>query len=116
MIEETIRALIQRTYNNVFIGEAPIDVDECVVVRATSGYSRVYFDKDTYDYPNYTIYVRSGNNQRAKQLVDQVYHSLVNYTGNGFVILTDRLPRFVGRDEKNRALYSFKVEYQLGGY
>ena len=116
MIEETIRSLIQRTYNNVYIGEAPIDVDECVVIRATSGSSKVHFTKETYDYPSYTIYVRSGNNKRSKELVDQVYHTLVNYTGFNFVILTDRLPRFVGRDEKNRALYSFKVEYQLGGY
>ena len=116
MIEEIIRALIESSYKNTYIGEGPIDVDDCQWVRADSGISVVHFDKKTYDYPKYTIYVRARNNADAKQRVNAIYHILNNYTGQDFVILTDRLPRYVGRDAKDRALYSFRVEYQLGGY
>lgn len=116
MIEETIRALIEASYTHTYIGQGPIDVDDCQWVKADSGISSVHFDKKTYDYPKYTIYVRARNNATAKQRVENIYHMLHNYTGSGFVILTDRLPRFVGRDAKDRALYSFRVEYQLGGY
>lgn len=116
MIEETIRALIGASYNETYIGDCPVDVDDCQWIKADSGVSKVHFDKETYDYPKYTIYVRARNNADAKQRVENIYHMLNNYTGNGFVILTSRLPRFVGRDAKDRALYSFRVEYQLGGY
>lgn len=116
MIEETIRALIEASYNKTYIGDGPIDVDDCQWIKADSGASKVHFDKETYDYPKYIIYVRARNNADAKQRIENIYHMLHNYAGNGFVILTSRLPRFVGRDAKDRALYSFRVEYQLGGY
>lgn len=116
MIEETIRALIMSSYKNTFIGDGPIDVDDCQWIRANSGKSDVHFNKETYDYPVYTIYVRARNNADAKKRVDAIYHMLQNYTGQGFVILTNRLPLYNGRDEKDRAIYSFRVEYQLGGY
>lgn len=116
MIEEIIRALIESAYKPVYIGEGPIDVDNCQWIRSNSGRSDVHFDKETYDYPNYTIYVRARNNQDAKQRIDKIYHILNNYVGANFVILTDRLPRYNGRDEKDRAIYSFRIEYQLGGY
>lgn len=115
-IEETIRALIAASYSNTFIGDGSIDMDDCQWIRADSGISRVHFDKETYDYPKYSIYVRARNNADAKQKVNDIYHMLHNYVGDNFVILTDRLPRFVGRDAKDRAIYSFRVEYQLGGY
>lgn len=116
MIEETIRALIVPTCKDTYIGEAPIDKDNCQWIRASAGSSIVHFDKETYDYPHYTIYVRGANNQEAKKRVDDVYHLLNNYTGQGFVILTRQLPRFIGKDQKHRSLYSFRIEYQLGGY
>ena len=116
MIEETIRALIIPSYENTYIGDASIDVDDCQWIRPNSGRSDVHFDKETYDYPKYTIYVRARNNADAKKRVDAIYHLLNNYVGQGFVILTDNLPRYNGRDDKDRAIYSFRVEYQLGGY
>lgn len=116
MIEETIRALITPSYKHTYIGDAPIDVDDCQWIKANSGSSKVHFEKDTYDYPKYTIYVRARNNANAKQRIEVIYHILHNYVGATFVILTDRLPIYNGRDAKDRAIYSFKIEYQLGGY
>lgn len=116
MIEETIRALIEPSYKHTYIGDASIDIDDCQWIRSNSGISRNHFDKNTYDYPKYTIYVRARNNATAKQKVNNIYHMLKNYTGSGFVILADSLPRYNGRDTKDRAVYSFRVEYQLGGY
>lgn len=116
MIEETIRALIESSYKNTYIGDCSIDIDDCQWIRANAGRSDVHFDKQTYDYPKYTIYVRARNNADAKNRVEKIYHILNNYVGQGFVILTDTLPRYNGRDAKDRAIYSFRVEYQLGGY
>lgn len=116
MIEETIRALIESSYKHTYIGDGPIDVDDCQWIRSESGSSEVHFGKKTYDYPVYTIYVRARNNVDAKKRVDNIYHMIHNYVGSNFVILTDRLPRYNGRDAKDRAIYSFRVEYQLGGY
>ena len=116
MIEETIRALIESSYKNTYIGDASVDVDDCQWIRSNSGRSDVHFDKETYDYPKYTIYVRARNNVNAKARIEAIYHMLHNYVGQGFVILTDSLPRYNGRDTKDRAIYSFRVEYQLGGY
>lgn len=116
MIEETIRALIESSYKHTYIGDAPIDVNDCQWIRSNSGSSKVHFEKSTYDYPKYTIYVRARNNADAKQRVEAIYHILNNYTGVHFVILTSRLPMYNGRDTKDRAIYSFRVEYQLGGY
>ena len=116
MIEETIRALIESSYKNTYIGDGSIDVDDCQWIRANAGRSDVHFDKQTYDYPKYTIYVRARNNADAKKRVKNIYHILDNYVGQGFVILTDTLTRYNGRDTKDRAIYSFRVEYQLGGY
>lgn len=115
-IEETIRSLILSADPRVYIGEASIDVDDCSWIVSVSGRSNVHFNKETYDYPSYIVYVRGVDNKEAKARVDKVYHKLNNYTGSSFVILTKQLPRYVGRDQKHRAIYSFRIEYQLGGY
>lgn len=115
-IADIIKYIKRIPYKYVYIGDAPIDVDECVVIRAASGTSKVHFEKETYDYPHYTIHVRASTNQRANDLVSRVYDRLANYTADNCAILIRHLPHFVGRDQKNRSLYSFTIEYQLGGY
>ena len=71
MIEETIRALIESSYKNTYIGDASIDVDDCQWIRSNSGRSDVHFDKETYDYPKYTIrYITAAN-----QIDYRVYQS-----------------------------------------
>lgn len=116
MIEETIKALIEAHHNPVYIGDAPIDVDDVQWLRSTTGLTDVFFDKNTYDYPNYIVYARGVNNRETKDRIESIYHILLNYVGSGFVILAKQLPRYVGRDKKHRAIYSFRIEYQLGGY
>ena len=116
MIEETIRAIIVPVYPNVYISAAPVDLDSCVWIRAAAGTSIVHFEKTTYDRLEFTIGVRDLKNAKALDTVDGVYHLLANYVGKGFVILAKRLPHFVGRDAKDRAVYSFQIEYQIGGY
>ena len=115
-VEETIRSLMLAADPIVYIGDAPIDVDDCSWVRASGGTSQVHFDKETYDYPSYIVYTRGVNNVDAKYKINKIYDLLKNYVGQGFVILVRQLPRYTGRDQKHRAHYSIRVEYQLGGY
>ena len=76
MIEETIRALILKSCKDTYIGEAPMDNDNCQWIKASAGSSVVHFDKETYDYPHYTIYVRGANNQEAKDRMNVIYHDI----------------------------------------
>jgi hypothetical protein len=71
MIEETIRALIVPSYENTYIGDASIDVDDCQWIRPNSGRSDVHFDKETYDYPKYTIYVEHVITRMPKNVLTQ---------------------------------------------
>ena len=112
--EEQIRSIINLP--NTYIGEAPIDVDDCQWIRLGSGVSRIHFAKETYDKPHFSIVCRGVRNREVKERTRQIYDAVKNYVGNGFVIIIARLPHFVGRDDKGRTLYSFRIEYQLGGY
>ena len=115
MIEEKLVSIVN--LKNTYIGEGPIDVDDCQWIRATSGTSKVHFLKDTYDRPTYSIYVRGKNNQEAHKRLEVIYKRLKCYTEQPDVaILITRLPTFVGRDDKNRSVYTFQLEYQTGGY
>ena len=115
-IEETIRALMLPSCSHTYIGDAPVDVDECAWVRADSGNIKNHFDKSTYDYPTYVVYVRAKDNESSKGRIYDIYHILNNYVGEGFIIVAENLPRYNGRDNKHRATYSFRITYQLGGY
>lgn len=115
-IAEIIRTIMLPADSKVYIGDASIDVDNCSWIITSSGKSLVHFNKDTYDYPNYIVYVRGVNNREVNIRVDNIYQLLNNYVGDGFVILTKQLPSYIGRDQKHRAIYSFRIEYQLGGY
>ena len=112
--EEQIRSIINLP--NTYIGEAPIDVDDCQWIRLGSGVSRIHFAKETYDKPHFSIVCRGVKNREVQERTRQIYNTIKNYVGNGFVIIIARLPHFVGRDDKGRTLYSFRIEYQLGGY
>lgn len=113
-IEEKIKGIIDLP--NTYIGECPIDTPNAQWIKYSSGSSNVHFNKDTYDRPEYTIFVRGTNNKEASERVKLVYDKLKNYTGGEFVILIKRLPHYVGRNEKYQSIYSFRIEYQLGGY
>lgn len=114
MIEERLKQLLDLP--QTYIGEAPVDVDNCQWIRASSGVSRVHFNKDTYDKPAYSIYVRGKNNQETKARTKEVYDSLKNYADASCAVLITRLPTFLGNDDKYRSVYTFRLEYQLGGY
>lgn len=114
MIEEKIKDIMSAP--NTYIGEAPIDVAICQWINSTGGESRVHFDHRTYDYPKYTIFVRGTSNEEAKDRANALYHKLQNFVGNGFIIVMNRTPYFLGRDDRYRSIYAFKIEYQLGGY
>lgn len=113
-MEEIIRHLIRK--QNTFIGEAPFEIDNCQWVVPISGVSDDHFGKDTYDKPEYKIYVRNNSNEAAREIMDEIYHKLKNYVGANYVIIVDRLPYYVNRDIKYRCLYALKIEIQLGGY
>lgn len=113
-MEEIIRDLINM--DNTFIGEAPSEIDNCQWIVFQSGVSDNHFGKDTYDKPEYKIYVRNTSNEEAKRLINEIYHRLKNLVGSNYVIIIDRLPYYINRDIKYRSLYALKIEIQLGGY
>lgn len=114
LLEDEIRSIIN--LSNTYIGEAPIDVDNCQWIVTASGESQFHFGNKSYDSPEYIIMLRGLLNEEVLGRCDKVYHLLKSFVGNGFIIITKRTPHFVGRDDKNRPVYSFKIQYQLGGY
>lgn len=108
MIEEDIVRLIN--HPNTFIGKASIDVDNCQWIKAISGISDPYFDKINLDKPEYAVYIRDVSNQAASLRTQEIYKRLRNCD-----ITIIRLPTYVGEDDKHRNIYSFHIQYQIGG-
>ena len=113
-MEEIIRNLINM--ENTFIGEASVDIDNCQWITHESGIVDNHFEGDTYDKPEYRIYVRNTSNKLARSIINDIYHKLQNYVGANYVILIDRLPYYRNRDVQYRSIYALKIEIQLGGY
>lgn len=113
-IEQTIVDIINT--KNTFIGNLAMDIDNCQCVKSMSGSIKHHFGCTTYDYPKFIVYVRGTNNKETLERAKQIYDKVKHYVGDGFVIFSIRLPMFVGRDAKDRSVYNFQLEYQLGGY
>lgn len=114
MVAERIKQLINLP--NTYIGEAPIAVDSCQWIRPAAGNSTVYFAKETYDRPAFSIYVRDKSNEEAARRCEAAFKGIRNYTDSLSSLLVRRLPSFVGKDDKHRSVYVFSIEYQTGGY
>lgn len=114
MIEEKLIQLINLP--DTFIGEPPLSKDTCQWIISGSGRSDLHFNKTTFDKPTYSIYIRGLNSQESLQRAKQIFHILRNYTEYNCAIITTRLPRYVGKDDNERSVYTFQIEYQLGGY
>lgn len=113
-MEEIIKGLIDM--KNTFIGEAPVDIDNCQWITAQEGMIDNHFQGDTYDKPEYKIYVRHKSHIAAKNIIYDIYKKLQNHIGGNYVIIIDRLPYYINRDIKYRSVYALKIEIQLGGY
>ena len=114
MTEERIKQLINLP--DTYIGEAPIAVDDCQWIRPSAGSTTVHFCKGTYDRPAFSIYVHDKENAKALKRTKELFERIRNWSDSTSAILARRLPSFVGKDEKHRSVYTFSVEYQLGGY
>ena len=114
MLADKLKQLINLP--NTYIGEAPIAIDNCQWIRMGAGNSEVYFGKDTFDKPTFSIYVRDKDNGRAAERVDSIFRRIRNHTDAMSALLVRRMPAFVGKDEKHRSIYTFSIEYQTGGY
>lgn len=111
----------QQIYNiidtpNTYIGDASYDVDNCQWIAQAGGGSLVHFNRDTYDYVDYSVSVRNKSNKVALEIIKTIYDKLKNYAGESFSIIISRLPSYLGKDDKNRVVYTCYIQYQLGGY
>ena len=113
-VEEILDNIIN--LNNTYIGEAPIDIDDCQWIRSTSGPSEDHFKGDTYDMLGFRIYVRGISNQESNKRIYDIYKTLKNYIGANYVIVVNRLPYYIGKDVKYRNIYALNIEFQIGGY
>lgn len=101
---------------STYIGEAPMEVDDCQWIRTMDGRAQRYFGQDYMDYPSYAIYVRAKSNEVALARIKSIYRSIRTYASVAPGIIATRTPRFVGRDVKNRAVYVFRIMCMTGGY
>lgn len=113
-VEEILCNIIN--LNDTYIGEGPIDIDNCQWVRKLSGPSEDHFGKDTYDKLSFRVCVRGKSNEESRQRMDNIYKTLKSYVGANYVIIVNRLPYYMGSDVKYRHLYTLNIEFQLGGY
>ena len=113
MIIERIKQLINLP--DTYVGEAPIAVDSCQWIRPAAGDSTVYFTKETYDRPAFSIYVRDPVNSVAYTRIMELFKRIRNWNDSVSSLLVKRLPSLVGKDEKHRSVYVFSIEYQTGG-
>ena len=109
MLEEKIREIINM--GNTFIGDAPLDVDDCQWIRAASGNADLYFAKDSFITPQYIIGVRSKKQTDARNIIQLIYARLQQYVEETKIgLIITRLPTYVGRDDKYRSVYTMYVK------
>ena len=105
MLEEKIKEIINM--ENTFIGDAPLDVDDCQWIRAASGNADLYFAKDSFVTPQYIIGVRSKKQTDARNIIQLIYARLQQYVEETRIgLIITRLPTYVGRDDKYRSVYT----------
>lgn len=112
-MEETIKHLIDLP--NTFIGEAPIEEPNCQWIAAHAGSQKFYFTGNSIRYPAFSIYVRRELHKDAREACVKAFEALNGIYYEDSTYYVTRLPRYVGRDEKGRTIYSFTVEIQIGG-
>lgn len=98
-----------------YIGEAPPETNSCQWIVTSSGSSTTFFGKKTIDKPEYAIYVRDASNRVASVRAQDCFKKLQNWNDEHNALLVSRLPSYVGRDEKHRSVYSFRVQFITGG-
>lgn len=109
MLEEKIKEIINM--GNTFIGDAPLDVDDCQWIRAASGNADLYFAKDSFVTPQYIIGVRSKKQTDARNIIQLIYARLQQYVEETKIgLIITRLPTYVGRDDKYRSVYTMYVK------
>lgn len=114
MIEQKLYQIINQS--NTYIGEAPVDMDDCQWIRASGGEAVVHFGKGDYNRPSYAIYVRGVSNEETYKRTLELFAKIRNFTDSISAFIATRLPQYVGKDEKNRSVYTFQIQYQSGAY
>lgn len=100
---------------NTYIGEAPLEEDNCQWIILSSGMSKTFFGRKTINNPEYAVYVRDKSNEAASNRIQSCFKKLQNWNDEYNAIAIRRLPRYVGRDEKHRCVYSFRIQFIIGG-
>lgn len=100
---------------NTYLGEAPPEVNTCQWIVTSSGSSDTFFGRSTIDRPEYAVYVRDDNNGMASARAQECFKKLQNWNDEHNALIISRLPSYVGRDEKHRSVYSFRVQFIIGG-
>ena len=100
---------------NTYIGEAPPGCDKCQWVTLSAGKSDIFFGRRTVDKPEYGVYVRSPNNKDAYDTAQACFKKLQIWNDERRALVVTRPPTYVGRDEKHRSVYSFRVQFIIGG-
>lgn len=100
---------------NTYIGEAPPGEDTCQWISLSAGTSETFFGLQTIDKPEYAIYVRDPSNKVAIERAQACFNKLQNWNDAHRALIVSRLPAFVGKDEKLRSVYSFRIQLITGG-
>lgn len=100
---------------NTFIGEAPPGENTCQWISLSSGTSKTFFGLKTIDSPEYAIYVRDPSNEVANERAQVCFKKLQNWNDAHRALAVSRLPAYVGKDDKHRSVYSFRIQFIIGG-
>lgn len=98
-----------------YIGEAPPGVNTCQWISLSSGTSKIFFGLKTINSPEYVVYARAESNKAASDTIQACFKKLQIWNDERRALIVTRLPAYVGRDEKHRCVYSFRVQFITGG-
>ena len=100
---------------NTYVGEAPPERDSCQWVVLSAGVSKTFFGRDTINSPEYAVYVRNSSNREASDTVQACFKKLQNWSDGHRALVVTRTPAYVGKDDKHRSVYTFRIQFIIGG-
>lgn len=100
--------------SNIWIGELPTDIDNCIGLMETGGSHGTYFAKDQLDKPYVKVTVRNTSYEAGYKQIEQIKEVLTSYADASTSIILYGTIQYFGRDDKRRNIFqlTYKVIYK----
>lgn len=112
MISNVVRELIPpELQEQTYLGELPVDVDNCIALQEAGGPPDGYFGKANIFKPRLLLIVRNENFDDGARIVKECKKALTSFADAriGIVLIGDTM--YFGRDDKRRNMWqlTFKI-------